>query len=71
MAEPNEIDECFPILRNEADGVIEEIQFAVEYAALSKTLCSSDDIVYFNIKTLEKNSYCIELSTHGFRVCMK
>ena len=59
-----------PMLKNEAEGAIEEIRFAVLFAALSQKLSCSEDVVYLNITTLENHSYCVELSYKGFKVSM-
>jgi Protein of unknown function (DUF727) len=65
---PDDTDDSGPVLLSEAEGVIEEIQFAVSYAALSQKLPCIEDLVYFNLTTLENCSYCVELTVNGFRV---
>jgi hypothetical protein len=65
---PDETDENGPMLVSEAEGVIEEIKFAVSSAAMSQKLPCSEDLVYFNVTTQENCSYCVELSVNGFRV---
>jgi hypothetical protein len=65
---PEETDENGPVLLSEAEGVIEEIKFAVLSAALSQKIPCSEDVVFFNITTLENCSYCVELSINGFKV---
>lgn len=55
-------------LKIEATEVIKEIKFAVLNVKLSDKLKSTDELVYMNIETLEKQALCVELSARGFRV---
>lgn len=55
-------------LKIEATEVIKEIKFAVLNVKLSDKLKSTDELVFMNIETLEKQELCVELSARGFRV---
>eukprot|EP00118_Oscarella_pearsei_P026711 m.310326 g.310326 ORF g.310326 m.310326 type:complete len:138 (+) comp50903_c0_seq1:22-435(+) len=55
----------------EAKEVLKEIGFAVERVEISEQLPSEDTVTFLNLLTREKESYCIELSTKGYRVVGK
>jgi hypothetical protein len=52
----------------EADQVVKELSFGVESIEISSFLPKTKDVVYLNILTKEKEAYCVELSTKGYRV---
>ena len=52
----------------EANQVLKEIGFAVERVEISKELPSNESVTYLNLVTREKETYCVELSTKGYRV---
>ena len=55
----------------EGERVVAEITFGVEYVSLSKELENSDSISHINIRTLEKEDYCVELSSSGYVIVGK
>ncbi|XP_065837324.1 GSK3B-interacting protein-like [Oscarella lobularis] len=55
----------------EANQVLKEIGFAVERVEISKELPSNESVTYLNLVTREKETYCVELSTKGYRVVGK
>ena len=55
-------------LKEDARLIVEEVAFAVDHIELSKLLESSDNCMYLNLTTKEKNTYCVQLSIQGFRV---
>ncbi|XP_074661704.1 GSK3B-interacting protein-like [Tubulanus polymorphus] len=59
------------ILVVEVSEAIKEIKFAVEHVEMSKKLPSTEQTVYFNMKTKEKDEFCVELSVQGFRIAGK
>lgn len=52
----------------EAQSVINDIKNHVKIVTISETLQSTNKCVFFNLKTLENESLCIELSANGFRI---
>lgn len=52
----------------EANEVVREIAFAVNYVELSSVLPTGTNLVYINMTTKENRNFCIELSLQGFRV---
>src|SRR6056300_1113166 len=54
--------------RQEAQGVIKDISFAVDHIQVSNRLPSTLECAYLNIQTKEKDSYCVQLCVQGFRV---
>lgn len=58
-------------LSKEAQRVVEEIKFGVEHAAVSDVLENSDSIAYMNIRTLEKEDWCVELTASGYLIVAK
>ena len=56
------------ILHIEAEEAVKEIAFAVQGVDISKILPMSDDLVYLNMVTKEKDILCVELTVQGFRV---
>ena len=55
-------------LKIEAAEVVKEIRFAVHHVTVSDKLNNTDELVFMNIETQEKQKLCIELSASGFRV---
>ena len=55
-------------LKIEAAEVVKEIGYAVQHVSLSDKLQNTDELVFMNIETQEKQKFCIELSARGFRV---
>lgn len=55
-------------LYKEAQRIIEEIRFGVDEAAVSEILEHTDAIAYMNMRTLEKDEYCVELSGSGYMI---
>jgi len=68
---PNASDEKFLNVQEwkvEAEGVIKDVENHVESISISHELSLSNESVFLNLTTLEKNAYTIELSAMGFRV---
>ncbi|XP_041354272.1 GSK3B-interacting protein-like [Gigantopelta aegis] len=59
------------LLKIEAEGAVREISFAVKHVEISKSLPSSQNVVFLNLKTKEDESICVELSVKGFRIIGK
>lgn len=58
-------------LSNEAQRVVKEISFGVSEASVSNVLENNDSIAYINIKTLENECWCIELTACGYLIVSK
>lgn len=54
--------------KTEAEAVIKDIRDHVKYVNTSEDLKGSNSKIYFNLTTLEKKDYCIELSAQGFKI---
>lgn len=54
--------------RVEAQGVIKDIAFTLEQISISEHLPATEECVYLNIETKEKEMYCVQLCRQGFRV---
>lgn len=54
--------------KKEAQAVIEDIKNHVKTVEVSKNLKSTDQKIYLNLKTLEGEECCVELSGFGFRI---
>lgn len=63
MMDEEEID-----FRTEAQGIIKDISFSVENIAVSSKLPATQECVYLNIQTKEKQKYCVQICIQGFRV---
>lgn len=55
-------------LHNEAHRVVKEIKFGVLEAHVSEKLVHTDSIAFINIKTFEKQEWCIELTASGYAI---
>lgn len=55
----------------EAKSVISDIKDHVTDVHVSEALRNNEQKIYLNLKTLENNKYCIELSACGFRIVGK
>ncbi len=55
-------------LTNEAQRVVNEIQFGIEKAYVSEKLVSNHSIAFINIRTLEKEEWCIQLTANGYSI---
>lgn len=53
--------------REEAKSVINDVKNHVQSIEISQ-LASNDRFIYVNLTTLENETYCIELSSSGFRI---
>ncbi|XP_022915685.1 GSK3-beta interaction protein-like [Onthophagus taurus] len=53
----------------EAQAVINDIKNHVETASISSKIVSTNEKIYVNIRTIEGEDFCLELSALGFRVC--
>lgn len=56
------------LMKIEAEAVILEVKYAVEHAEISSKLSTSDEIAFFNVRTKEGETFCVELSALGYRV---
>lgn len=69
ICDEDDVDETFDrSLLKEAQRIVEEIKFGVARAELSSVLESNDSIAYINIRTLENDDYCVELSSSGYMI---
>lgn len=66
MEEGNVLDE--ENWRTEAESVINDVKNHVHSIAISENIKSTNKCIILNIQTLEKQKYCVELSSLGFRV---
>lgn len=55
-------------LVNEARRVVNEIRFGVSEVDVSQRLANDDSIAFINIKTLENEEWCIELTASGYAI---
>lgn len=55
-------------LSKEAERVVKELGFGVMRAEVSSVLESTDSIAYMNIRTLEKDDWCVELNANGYLI---
>jgi hypothetical protein len=55
-------------LSKEAQRVVQEINFGVDFVEVSAQLENNEAIAYLNIRTLEKEYWCIELTASGYLV---
>ena len=55
-------------LTNEAYRVVNEIKFGVNESFVSTKLLNNSSIAFINIRTLEKEDWCIELTSSGYTV---
>ncbi|KAK7903895.1 hypothetical protein WMY93_016502 [Mugilogobius chulae] len=55
-------------MRLEAEAIINDVLFAVSEMHVSHSLNSALDVAYINVKTRERNQYCLELTEAGLRV---
>lgn len=68
LNDPDDYPDFNKSLLEEAKRVVREIKFGVEEAGVSTTLESSDSIAYINIRTLEKECWCVELTCGGYKI---
>lgn len=54
--------------KKEAAAVINDIKHHVKLAEVSRNLQATDQLIYFNLTTLENENFCVELSANGFRI---
>ena len=57
-------------LADEVDFIKKDVDFAVDFIDASEKLPEKDGRIYINIQTKEKNRFCVELSSSGFKVCL-
>jgi len=55
-------------LAKEAERVVTEIKYGVEQASVSSKLETNDLLAYINIRTLEHEDWCVELTNSGYMV---
>ena len=55
-------------LADEVDFIKNDINFTVDYIDVSQKLPEKDGKIYINIQTKEKDRFCVELSSSGFKV---
>ena len=56
-------------LADEVDFIKRDVDFAVDYIDVSKKFPEENGKIYINIQTKEKDKFCVELSSSGFKVC--
>ena len=66
--EDDDLDQYDRSLSKEAHRVVDEIKFGVCFVEVSNTLENNDSIAYLNIETLEKENWCVELTSSGYLV---
>lgn len=65
----DDADEIFDrSLLKEAQRIVEEIKFGVDASSVSSVLESNESIAYMNIRTLEKEEFCVELTASGYMI---
>ncbi|KAJ8924706.1 hypothetical protein NQ315_000857 [Exocentrus adspersus] len=52
----------------EAESVINDVKDHVNELKISQKLGSSNQFIYLNLRTIENEEFCIELSARGFRI---
>lgn len=57
-------------LADEVDFIKKDVNFAVDFIDVSQKLPEKDGRIYINIQTKEKDRFCVELSSSGFKVCL-
>ena len=62
------MDEEPIVFEKELEHVINDIKFGVDIVEQSSVLQPTDDCAYMNLRTKEMLSYCVQLTTGGFRV---
>ena len=55
-------------LSEEVDFIKNDINFAVDFIDASPKLPEKNGRIYINIQTKEKEKFCVELSSSGFKV---
>ncbi|XP_065065304.1 GSK3-beta interaction protein-like [Rhopilema esculentum] len=58
-------------LSDEVDFIKNDINFAVDFIDASPKLPEQNGRIYINIQTKEKEKFCVELSSSGFKVVGK
>jgi hypothetical protein len=53
-------------LSKEAQRVVQEIKFGVDFVEVSTQLENNETIAFLNIRTLEKEYWCVELTASGY-----
>uniref|UniRef100_A0A1I7XTM9 DUF727 domain-containing protein n=1 Tax=Heterorhabditis bacteriophora TaxID=37862 RepID=A0A1I7XTM9_HETBA len=60
--------ECRSALEEEAVSAVREFSFAVQTVCISEILPRTSDLLFLNLTTLEGSTYCIELTSKGWRI---
>lgn len=68
MADKNGMEDTDDTLKLEAEHLVQEVAYAVHDIQLSPVLGASDKLVYINLTTKEKESFCVQLTAQGFKV---
>ncbi|XP_033741556.1 GSK3-beta interaction protein-like [Pecten maximus] len=55
-------------LRIEAQEVVKEVAYAVDYVEIAKDLPNGDKVIHLNLRTQEEQEFSVELTDQGFRV---
>lgn len=55
-------------LEEEALAAVREFSFAVHSLCFSEMLPRTNELLFLNLTTLEQETYCIELTTKGWRI---
>lgn len=62
----DELEQYDRSLSKEAQRVVQEIKFGVDFVEVSTQLENNEAIAYLNIRTLEKEFWCVELTASGY-----
>jgi hypothetical protein len=57
------------LLEIEAISAVKEVAAFVQSICISEVLSRTTDLIFLNLHTLEGDTYCIELTQRGWRVC--
>ncbi|XP_069134175.1 GSK3B-interacting protein-like [Argopecten irradians] len=63
-----DVDEENFTLRIEAQEVVKEVAYAVDYVEIAKELPNGDKVIHLNLRTQEEQEFSVELTDQGFRV---
>ncbi|KAK5981726.1 DUF727 domain-containing protein [Trichostrongylus colubriformis] len=55
-------------LEEEAMAAVREFSYAVESVCISEMLPRTNELLFLNLTTLERTTYCIELTGKGWRI---
>ncbi|KAH7676038.1 hypothetical protein AAVH_42053, partial [Aphelenchoides avenae] len=56
-------------LEVEAFTAVQEMALFVKSVSVSEVLSRTPELIFLNLVTLEENTYCVELTQRGWRIC--